>query len=212
LSLGRAASGEHHLRVLVAGHAGHRRGGLLETLAVGGEDLGEEINVAAFGDGGVVVAREHGLLLGLGHRPLVEVGPLVATEPLAVLWLHQTHAELVELEALPRTLRGEHRRARDVVEFSWSFMRRPSNTVASDYRPGVYAAVLASERSRDEVDDRAVIGHVVVQIRVRPVGSPEHASRETLDDPSRERYDVAVVRGPTRLSRSGQVTLHQKFS
>jgi hypothetical protein len=96
----RAAAGDHHGAVFLFGHAGHAAGHLLEALAVGGADLGQEVDVAAGAHAPVEVARQHGLLLLFGHRPLVEVGALVGLEALAVLGLHQAHAELVEPVAL----------------------------------------------------------------------------------------------------------------
>jgi hypothetical protein len=45
---------------------------------------------------------------------------------------------------------------------------------------------------RDEVHQQAVVGHVVLQVGVRPVGAPEHAIRELLDDAFRERDHVGV--------------------
>ena len=57
---------------------------------------------------------EHGLLLRLGHRPLVEIGALVRLEARAVLRLHQAHAELIEPVAPARLFGVEDRRARDV--------------------------------------------------------------------------------------------------
>ena len=65
-----AAAGDHHVAVFLFGHAGHAAGHLLEALAVGGADLGQEIDVAAERDAAVQVARQHGLLLLLsviGH-------------------------------------------------------------------------------------------------------------------------------------------------
>src|SRR5215472_7037887 len=115
-ALWRAAAGEHHLLVLIDGHPGHRAHRLEVAEPVGGEDLREEVDVAAVVEHLVVVAGEHGLLLLLGHRPLVEVGALVRLEPLAVLRLHQAHAELVQVKALFRALRREHPGPGDVLE------------------------------------------------------------------------------------------------
>src|SRR6185437_6037940 len=116
VALYRPPAGQHHRGVLLDGHVGHRANGLLKAETVGGEDLGEEVDVAALADRGVVVASENRLLLRLRHRPLVDIGSLVGLEPLAILCLHQTHAELIERVALARALRGEHRGAGDVVE------------------------------------------------------------------------------------------------
>ena len=84
IAVRRAAAGDHHVAVLVLRHPGHRCRHLLEALAVGRTDLGEEVDVAAERDHAVHVAVEHRLLLVGGHRPLVEVGGLVALEPLPV--------------------------------------------------------------------------------------------------------------------------------
>ena len=63
-------------------HAGHAAGHLLEALAVGRADLGEEIDVAAELDAAVEVARKDGLLLLLAHLPFVydqvDHGPTLA--------------------------------------------------------------------------------------------------------------------------------------
>src|SRR5699024_1649626 len=104
VAFGRAPALDHHVAVLLFGHAGHAAGHLLEALAVGGADLGHEVDVPAGGDAAVQVARQHRLLLFLGHRPLVEIGALVGLEPGAVLGLHQRHAELVQPVALARLL------------------------------------------------------------------------------------------------------------
>src|SRR5664279_1123954 len=107
VALDRTSAPDHHGAVLVLGHAGHAAGHLLEALAVGGADLGEEVDIAAEGDAAVQVARQHRLLLLLGHRPLVEAGALVRLEALAVGRLHERHAELVQVVALPRLVRIE---------------------------------------------------------------------------------------------------------
>jgi hypothetical protein len=112
----RTATLDHHFGIFFLGHAGHGTGGELEALAIGREQLGQEIDVPAFVDHRVVVAVEHGLLGGRGQVPFVEVGAFVGEEPLAVLFLHQAHRELVEVVALARPLRGEHAGAGDVVE------------------------------------------------------------------------------------------------
>ena len=113
VAVGRAAAPDHHVAVFLFGHAGHAAGHLLEAPAVGGADLGQEIDVAAGGDAAIQVARQHRLLLLLGHRPLVEVGALVGLEARAVLGLHQRHAELVQPVALARLLGVEDRSCRE---------------------------------------------------------------------------------------------------
>src|SRR5262249_14971748 len=96
----RAPAVQHHLLVVRHGHAGHRAYRLHVTETVGGEDLRQEVDVAAEVEHRVVVAVEHGLLLRLGHRPLVQVRPLPGLEALAVLRPHQAHAELLDGIAL----------------------------------------------------------------------------------------------------------------
>src|SRR5215211_3106248 len=90
VALDRAAAADHHVAVLGFGHAGHAAGQR---------------------DAAVQVARQHRLLLLLGHRPLVEVGALVGLEAGAVFGLHQRHAELVQRIALARLLGVEDGRA-----------------------------------------------------------------------------------------------------
>src|SRR5207253_6294573 len=96
-ALRRAAALEHHLGIFFLGHPGHRSGGELEALAVRREQLRQEVNVPALVDHPVVIAREHRLLGLRGDVPFVEIGALVGEEPLAVLFLHQAHRELVEV-------------------------------------------------------------------------------------------------------------------
>src|SRR6478735_5473176 len=115
VAFGRAAALDHHVAVFLFGHAGHAAGHLLEALAVGGADLGQEVDVAAQRDAAVEVARQHGLLLVLGHRPLVQVGLLVGLEALAVAGFHERHAELVQVVAEPRLLGVEDGRAGHVL-------------------------------------------------------------------------------------------------
>jgi hypothetical protein len=78
------------------GHAGHGARHLLEALAIGGADLGQEVDVAAGAHAPVEVARQHGLLLLFRHGPLIQITAFVGLEALAVRGLHQAHAELVE--------------------------------------------------------------------------------------------------------------------
>src|SRR5665213_3561852 len=116
VAFNRPAASQHHRGVLLDGHVGHRAHGLLEAKTVGSEDLGEEVDVAALANRGVVVASKNRLLLGLRHRPLIDIGSLVGLEARPILRLHQTHAELIQRVALARALRGENRGAGDVVE------------------------------------------------------------------------------------------------
>ncbi len=48
--------------------------------------------------------------------------------------------------------------------------------------------------ARQQVDQLAVVGHVRLEVRVRPVRAPQHAIRERLDDAARERHEVVVAR------------------
>src|SRR3954463_7138600 len=45
---------------------------------------------------------------------------------------------------------------------------------------------------RDEVHQEPIIGHVVLEVRVWPIGSPQYAVGERLDDLAREGNDVSV--------------------
>ncbi|MNV66208.1 hypothetical protein D3C71_1589510 [compost metagenome] len=45
---------------------------------------------------------------------------------------------------------------------------------------------------RDEIHQQAVVGHVVLEVGVRPVGTPEHAVGKLLDHPARKGHHVAV--------------------
>src|SRR5437588_11311696 len=111
----RAPAREHHVGVLFLARSGHHRGELLERAAVGGAELGREIDVAAELEHAIVVTLEHGL--GLLPRELepLEVFRLVRLERLAVLLLHQRHAEHVDAVALTRAFRIEHEGAGNVV-------------------------------------------------------------------------------------------------
>ena len=67
---------------------------------------------------------------------------------------------------------------------------------------------------RHVVDEEPVVGHVVGQVGVGPVGAPQHAVRELLHGAAREGHDVDVgvalpstAAGPVTVSRSGQLTL-----
>src|SRR5262249_31614621 len=115
----RTTAAQHHLRIFFLAAARHDRGHVLERLLVGEEQLGEEVDVAAEGDHAVPGARENCLLLLLAHRPAVEIRALVRLEISTVPGLHQRHAEHVEVIALPRALRVEDGRSRDVVVGGW---------------------------------------------------------------------------------------------
>jgi hypothetical protein len=45
---------------------------------------------------------------------------------------------------------------------------------------------------RNEIDQEAVVGRVPLQIRMRPIGAPEHAVGEGFDDAAGERNDVLI--------------------
>ena len=111
----RAAAGQHHRGVVRLGRAGHHRGEVLERVPVGRAELGGEIDVAAELQHAVVVALEDGVLLRRRQVETLEVARLVGLERLAVLVLHQRHAEHVDAVALPRALGIEHERAGNVV-------------------------------------------------------------------------------------------------
>ena len=96
VALGAAATGEHHLAVLLLGHAGHAAGHLLKTQAVGRAQFGQEVDVAAGAHHPVQVPRPHGGTLLVGHGPFGQVGIFILLEAGAVVRLHQAHAELVE--------------------------------------------------------------------------------------------------------------------
>jgi hypothetical protein len=84
-------------------------------VAVGRPELGGEIDVAAEFQQAVVVALEHGLALVLGERELLQVLRLVRLEGLAVLVLHQRHAEHVDAISLARALGVEHEGPGNIV-------------------------------------------------------------------------------------------------
>src|SRR5713101_1368130 len=115
IALDRAAAREHHLGVVLLRRAGHDRGQMLERVAVGGAELGGEIDVAAELEHAVVVALEDRLALLGGERKPLEVFRLVGLERLAVRLLHQRHAEHVDAVALARALGVEDEGAGDVV-------------------------------------------------------------------------------------------------
>ncbi len=47
---------------------------------------------------------------------------------------------------------------------------------------------------RDHVGDDAVVRRLLRHVRMRPVGAPDHAVREALDDGARERHHVVIGR------------------
>src|SRR5215471_7073316 len=134
VALDRTATGQHHLGVVLLGRTGHHRRHMLERVSVGSPQLGGEINVAAKFQHPVVFPLEDGFALLRRQRETIEILGLVLLECLAVLRLHQRHAEHVEMIALARAIRIEHERAGNVVVFFGLFLsrrhRRPS--MASD--------------------------------------------------------------------------------
>ena len=110
-----AAALEHHVGVVLLRGAGHHRRQMLERMAVGGAELGGEIDVAAEFEHAVVIALEHGLGLLRRQLELLQVLRLVGLERPAVLVLHQRHAEHVDAVALARAFGVEDKSARDIV-------------------------------------------------------------------------------------------------
>src|SRR5262249_37676967 len=90
-------------------------GEVLERMAVARAQLGSEIDVAAELEHAVVVALEDGLGLLRGEIELLQVFRLVRPERLAVLVLHQRHAEHVDAVALARAFGVEHEGAWNIV-------------------------------------------------------------------------------------------------
>src|SRR5436309_3080899 len=88
---------------------------MTERMAVGGAELGGEVDVAAKLQHAVVIALEDGVGLPARERELLEVFRLVRLEGPAVLVLHQRHAEHVDAVAFARSLRVEHEGAGDIV-------------------------------------------------------------------------------------------------
>ncbi len=50
---------------------------------------------------------------------------------------------------------------------------------------------------RNQVDQVAIVRHVGLEVGMRPIRAPEHAIGEQLDEASRERHEVTVVRRAT---------------
>ena len=128
----RAAAAQHHVGVVLLRRAGHHRREMLERMAVGRAELGGEVDVAAELQHPVVLALEDRLaLIGGELRKLGRGSRLVVLERLAVLRLHQRHAEHVELIALARAVGVEHIGARDVVVvLCWFFVLRAPSAAA----------------------------------------------------------------------------------
>src|ERR1700683_960564 len=88
---------------------------MLERMAVSGAKLGGEINVAAELQQAIVIALENGFGLFRSEPELLEVLRLVGLKSLAVVVLHQRHAEHVDAVALAGALGVEHVCSRNVV-------------------------------------------------------------------------------------------------
>src|SRR5262245_66117405 len=88
---------------------------MAERMAIGRAELCGEIDVAAELQHAVVVALEDCLCLSLREREFLEVLGFVSLERLAVLVLHQRHAEHVDAVALARTFGIEDEGAGNVV-------------------------------------------------------------------------------------------------
>src|SRR3954454_24525857 len=115
IAFDRAAAIEHHLGVVLLRGPGHHSCEMAERMAIGRSELGSEIDVAAELEHAVVVALEDSVGLLTCERKPLEVFRLVRLEGLAVLVLHQRHAEHVDAVALPRALGVEHEGSRNVV-------------------------------------------------------------------------------------------------
>src|SRR5262249_14046587 len=115
IALDRAAAAEHHRRIVLLRRAGHQRGEMLKRMAVGGAELGGEIDIAAKLQHAVVVTLEDGVGLLRRKFELFQVFRLVGLEGFAVLVLHQRHAEHVDAIALAGAFGIEHESARNIV-------------------------------------------------------------------------------------------------
>src|SRR5580692_4508261 len=88
---------------------------MLKRMAVRRAELCREIDVAAKLEHAVVIALEDSVGLLRRQLELLEVFRLVRLEGLAVLVLHQRHAEHVDAKSLARAVLVEHVGAGDVV-------------------------------------------------------------------------------------------------
>src|ERR1700735_2232873 len=89
IAFDRPAALQHHLGILLLGESGHGRRDVLERQSVGGEQFGEEIDVAAQLDHAPPVTLQDRLALLRRHGPLLQVGCFVFLELFAVRGLHQ---------------------------------------------------------------------------------------------------------------------------
>src|SRR6266851_7275175 len=69
--------------------------------------------------------------------------------------------------------------------------------------------VWSGRNVRNKIDQQAVVRHVVLQIRMRPVGAPEYTIRESLDDAPGEWDHIAV--GVLLAVQRGRARLRQPF-
>src|SRR5262249_25176012 len=251
----RAAALEHHVGVVLLGRTRHGRGQMTERVPVRRAELGGEIDVAAELQHAVVVALEDGLGLLRRQLELLEIFRLVRLEGLAVLVLHQRHAEHVDAVALARALGVEHEGPRDVVVvvprachrvISVPAAVRPRNIVANRRvgkgakrrarrprrawarrvlralahpttptapRDDICSTPIKPHRIVDEqrtlqrrgrrdlgnhVEQDAVVRRFRRHVGMRPVGAPQHAVREALDDRAGERHHVVIGRAHER--------------
>src|ERR1700682_635774 len=88
---------------------------MAERMAVGSAEFCGEIDMATELQHAVVIALEDGVGLLRCQFELLEVFRLVRLEGLAVLVLHQRHAEHVDAKSLARAVLVEHVGAGDVV-------------------------------------------------------------------------------------------------
>src|SRR5215472_18793852 len=212
-ALGRAPAMQHHLLVVIDGHAGHRGHRLEVAEPVGGEYLRQEVDIAAEIEHRVVVAVEHRLLLGLRHRPLVEVGPLAGLEPLPVLRLYQAHAELVQVVTLLGALGREHPGAGDVIE-----LRGVIRHLASQYRREGLSTSSWRRRSsvaaiRGMTSTRAPSSGMWLFMFGCGQSVPHRTRSGNVSTVRRAKGTTSAYSGGPEIDmRSGQLTLDQTFS
>src|SRR3954452_6393125 len=111
-------------------------------MAVGRAELGREIDIAAELEHAIVVALEHRIGLFGREIILLQILGFVRLEGLAILVLHQRHAEHVDAVALARAFRIEDECAGNVLVFVLCGFR------LSHRRVSLVASILRSEISR----------------------------------------------------------------
>ena len=114
VALGRTAPVDHHLSILLFGHAGHTTSHLLETLTIRSANLGQKIDIPASMNALVEITSQHCLFLFLSHWPFIQVGSLIRLEAFPVRCPHQRHAELVEMVTLASLLCIENDSSRNI--------------------------------------------------------------------------------------------------